>query len=112
VAKAGEDLFRTPVPTEIPTDSFMEDYEPDYMKEVEQDLQLSNIESINKVRDKLDELTSSVDGKREKRSRSKSKKRSTSHGKRGGVMGSHADAEAKTRKNRRPEQGRSSSLAK
>ena len=27
VDKAGDDLFRTPLPSEIPTDSFAEDYE-------------------------------------------------------------------------------------
>jgi len=44
VGRAADDLFNTPVPSEVPTDSFAEDYEPDYMKGAEQDLQLADLE--------------------------------------------------------------------
>ena len=44
VGRAADDLFNTPVASQVPTDSFAEDYEPDHMKAVEQDLQLENLE--------------------------------------------------------------------
>ena len=48
VADAGEILFATPVPTEIPTDSFAADYLiEDEIFKVEKDLGLETIEQIN-----------------------------------------------------------------
>lgn len=47
VNKAGENLFRTPVPSEIPTDSFAEDYEIEDMNKIEKDLGLSALDKIN-----------------------------------------------------------------
>ena len=38
IDKAGDILFKTPVPTVIPTDSFEEDYEPEEMAKIENDL--------------------------------------------------------------------------
>ena len=40
VEKAAVILFNTPVPTEIPTDSFAEDYDVDFVRLVEKDLKL------------------------------------------------------------------------
>ena len=42
--KSGDILFNTPVPTVIPTDSFLEDYEPENMEKIEKDLGLEEIE--------------------------------------------------------------------
>lgn len=47
VDKAGDDLFRTPLPSEIPTDSFAEDYEVQDMEAIEDDLDLTDLDSIN-----------------------------------------------------------------
>ena len=45
--KAAVILFNTPVPTEIPTDSFAEDYDVDFVRLVEKDLKLDELEAIN-----------------------------------------------------------------
>ena len=49
IIKAGVRLFVTPVPTEIPTDSFADDYELPEMKKLEADLLLAKLEDINKA---------------------------------------------------------------
>ena len=45
---AADILFSTPVPSEIPTDSFMEDYELEEMQNIDVDLQLEDLDGINK----------------------------------------------------------------
>ena len=47
VDRAGDILFRTPVPTEIPTDSFNEDYEPEEIEKIAADLGLAGLDEIN-----------------------------------------------------------------
>ena len=49
VYKAGEELFNTPRPTVVPTDSFNEDFDIDFIKKQEQDLKLDDIGTINKM---------------------------------------------------------------
>ena len=48
VNKASEDLFNTPQPTVVPTDSFNEDFDVDYIKNQEKELKLDDIGTINK----------------------------------------------------------------
>ena len=64
VEKAATILFNTPVPTEIPTDSFAEDYDPDFVKQMEEDLKLESIDVIN---------TSNIQKDSDDRSRSRSR---------------------------------------
>ena len=44
IDQAGDELFRTPRATEVPTDSFNEDYVVEDMKKIEEDLQLEDID--------------------------------------------------------------------
>ena len=53
VKLAGDELFNTPIPTVIPTDSFAADYEPDEMKAIEADLGLVDIDKINNFAKKV-----------------------------------------------------------
>lgn len=48
VASAQDQLFNTPVPSEIPTDSFAEDFEPEFFIKTHQDLSLKSLGSMNK----------------------------------------------------------------
>ena len=62
-------MFSTPVPTEIPTDSFMEDYELEEMQNIDVDLQLEDLDEINKQtgkRVKISTGSSSRAGKKRK----------------------------------------------
>ena len=60
IEKAGDDLFKTPVPSEIPTDSFAEDFDPDFFAEdilaikIEGDLTLKSIDGINRESDAIE----------------------------------------------------------
>lgn len=45
---AGDELFNTPVPSVIPTDSFAEDFEPEFFINTGRDLSLKSINSVNR----------------------------------------------------------------
>ena len=80
VKRAADDLFDTPVPTVIPTDSFELDYEIEKIEEVEKDLDLDPIETINKEASKkvtieIADLFKSNKKKSNRKSRSKSKEK-------------------------------------
>ena len=53
VRRAAEDLFRTPVCSEVPTDSFAEDYEIEDIIQIEKDLGLSALDKINQIAKKV-----------------------------------------------------------
>jgi len=48
VGKAARDLFDTPVPSEIPTDSFADDFAPEFFVQQEEELKLKSIEEMNR----------------------------------------------------------------
>lgn len=62
VEKAAVILFNTPVPTEIPTDSFAEDYDINFVRLVEKDLKLDELADINKAGDGTKRSKSSARG--------------------------------------------------
>jgi len=74
VNKAGDILFKTPVPTVIPTDSFMEDYELEDMKKIEADLGLEDIEQINKQEGKRVKISTEMSSRGEKKRNRSGKK--------------------------------------
>jgi len=79
IKAAGDILFNTPLPTEIPTDSFEADYEPDYIRGVENDLNLDTIDQINGSKNKT--LSASSDGHKRSKGSKHSKKRRPTKGK-------------------------------
>ena len=75
VEKAAVILFNTPVPTEIPTDSFAEDYDVNFVRLVEKDLKLDELDDINRAGDGLQNGRSSARGQGSLGSRSKGRSR-------------------------------------
>ena len=68
VKKAADILFNTPVASRIHTDSFESDYDPDHIQKIEADLNLDNLEEINKSTDKMSEMSVSKKPKSKKSS--------------------------------------------
>ena len=85
VNKASDDLFNTPRPTVVPTDSFNEDFDINFIKEQEKDLKLDDIGTINKMLKTEGSLQESSKGghskgsKNSKNRKSNSKNRSKNH---------------------------------
>ena len=77
VRRAADDFFNTPVPTEIPTDSFAADYELEDMVKIEDDLQLTDIDKINNLAKKVC-ISGDNDSPREERRASKKRRKSGS----------------------------------
>jgi hypothetical protein len=65
IQAAQDQLFNTPIPSEIPTDSFADDFEPEFFIGSARDLSLKSLNSMNK--DTTEEATTVVSSRKKRR---------------------------------------------